>query len=315
MEEFTSRIASCSGVASRRLDDRGERRRRRRGRRGRSCAESSGTNERTVAAAPSRAVRRRRARASSSGVRSGVSPERTSTSSASADAPRAPQRTASPVPSGSLLDGDLDARRTRRRSSGEATTTSGSAPSGARGREHPVDHPPAEERVQVLRRSPSACACRALPAITTAASVVSRHGVDDGWGARIRTWDHGTKTRCLTTWPRPSAGTGSLPSGRSPAVDGRAGARRARSPRERDDRDRGEHDDAPASSGHEHDEQPARRPPIQVTSRTSGASRCSRPQADVERERAEREEDDEPPRDRAREDEDALDERRSRARP
>src|SRR5205823_6113610 len=24
-----------------------------------------------------------------------------------------------------------------------------------------------------------------------------------GWGARIRTWDHGTKTRCLTTWPRP----------------------------------------------------------------------------------------------------------------
>ena len=24
-----------------------------------------------------------------------------------------------------------------------------------------------------------------------------------GWGARIRTWDHGTKIRCLTTWPRP----------------------------------------------------------------------------------------------------------------
>ena len=24
-----------------------------------------------------------------------------------------------------------------------------------------------------------------------------------GWGARIRTWDHETKTRCLTTWPRP----------------------------------------------------------------------------------------------------------------
>src|SRR2546426_462447 len=26
-----------------------------------------------------------------------------------------------------------------------------------------------------------------------------------GWGARIRTWDRGTKTRCLTTWLRPRA--------------------------------------------------------------------------------------------------------------
>ena len=24
------------------------------------------------------------------------------------------------------------------------------------------------------------------------------------WGARIRTWDHGTKARCLTAWPRPT---------------------------------------------------------------------------------------------------------------
>src|SRR5205823_1750217 len=24
------------------------------------------------------------------------------------------------------------------------------------------------------------------------------------WGARIRTWDRGTKTRCLTTWLRPT---------------------------------------------------------------------------------------------------------------
>ena len=30
------------------------------------------------------------------------------------------------------------------------------------------------------------------------------HGRHVGWGARIRTWDHGTKARCLTTWPRPS---------------------------------------------------------------------------------------------------------------
>src|SRR5262245_62268667 len=27
--------------------------------------------------------------------------------------------------------------------------------------------------------------------------------VENGWGARIRTWDRGTKTRCLTTWLRP----------------------------------------------------------------------------------------------------------------
>ncbi len=28
---------------------------------------------------------------------------------------------------------------------------------------------------------------------------------EKNWGARIRTWDHGTKTRCLTTWLRPNA--------------------------------------------------------------------------------------------------------------
>ena len=27
--------------------------------------------------------------------------------------------------------------------------------------------------------------------------------LERGWGARIRTWDHETKTRCLTTWPHP----------------------------------------------------------------------------------------------------------------
>jgi hypothetical protein len=27
----------------------------------------------------------------------------------------------------------------------------------------------------------------------------------EDWGARIRTWDHGTKTRCLTAWLRPNA--------------------------------------------------------------------------------------------------------------
>ena len=28
-------------------------------------------------------------------------------------------------------------------------------------------------------------------------------GKGNGWGARIRTWDAGTKNRCLTTWPHP----------------------------------------------------------------------------------------------------------------
>ena len=31
-----------------------------------------------------------------------------------------------------------------------------------------------------------------------------------GWGARIRTWDHGARTRCLTAWPRP-IGTSASP--------------------------------------------------------------------------------------------------------
>src|SRR6266576_6124832 len=73
------------------------------------------------------------------------------------------------------------------------------------GFDDPVDEPAPEQRVQVLRRR--GLHPRAEP---------GRH--DDGcqfamchqsWGARIRTWDRGTKTRCLTTWLRPTAG-GSL---------------------------------------------------------------------------------------------------------
>ena len=75
--------------------------------------------------------------------------------------------------------------------------------SGLAGRpDHPVDHAPAEQRVQVLRhgrphpRPEPACHhyCREV--------VRGSHGVDD-WAARIRTWDRGTKTRCLTAWLRP----------------------------------------------------------------------------------------------------------------
>ena len=42
------------------------------------------------------------------------------------------------------------------------------------------------------------------PAITTTATIASSAHQLDGWGARIRTWDRGTKTRCLTTWLRPT---------------------------------------------------------------------------------------------------------------
>jgi hypothetical protein len=75
----------------------------------------------------------------------------------------------------------------------------------------PVDHPAAQDRVQVLRR-------RRLHAGADATrhhdgcevgdgghGIGRRRRVEDGWGARIRTWDGGTKTRCLTTWPRPIA--------------------------------------------------------------------------------------------------------------
>ena len=62
------------------------------------------------------------------------------------------------------------------------------------------------------------------------------HGRHVGWGARIRTWDHGTKARCLTTWPRPSeSGRRVYPAARSlrEVSAGRAGGRPVQPPRER----------------------------------------------------------------------------------
>ena len=133
-----------------------------------------------------------------------MSPERTSTSSAPASALSA-QRTASPVPSGSLLHGDRRSPSNASAVSGEATTTSGSAPSGRA----------ASTTQSTIRRPRIGCRCFGVaermrvprpPAMTTAASLGAGfgHGRHVGWGARIRTWDHGTKTRCLTAWPRPS---------------------------------------------------------------------------------------------------------------
>src|SRR4029077_10135361 len=72
-----------------------------------------------------------------------------------------------------------------------------------RGEDHPVDEPATKKRVQMLRQRGAhprsqpgghhnGCKRRVC------------HGIN-GWGARIRTWDRGTKTRCLTAWLRPTA--------------------------------------------------------------------------------------------------------------
>ena len=62
-----------------------------------------------------------------------------------------------------------------------------------------------------MRRPSSGCRCFGVaerirvpsPAAMTTAARSFGHERQDGWGARIRTWDRGTKTRCLTTWLRP----------------------------------------------------------------------------------------------------------------
>ena len=128
------------------LDDRLEAARRSRSTRP-YCLGSSGSNERTVAAAPSRRCVSTRSRRRSD-VRSGVSPERTSTSSARLRAPRAHceprlrsarlllNRDRHTVESGAVA-GAPRRRSDRRR---------------ARARlEHPIHHPASEDRVQVLR--------------------------------------------------------------------------------------------------------------------------------------------------------------------
>jgi hypothetical protein len=72
------------------------------------------------------------------------------------------------------------------------------------GLEDPVDDASPEQRVQMLRHGrlhPGA-----EPAGHDDSCEVGAHG-SDGWGARIRTWDRGTKTRCLTAWLRPIVGS------------------------------------------------------------------------------------------------------------
>ena len=161
-------------------------------------------------------------------VSSGVSPERTSTSSAPASAACA-LRTASPVPSGCSCTATVRPSNSSA-VSGEATTTSGSAPSGR-----------AASTIQSTIRRPR-IGCRCLGVAESIACPPASghddgcelgagfgHGRHVGWGARIRTWDHGTKTRCLTTWPRPSE------SGRRVYPDARSGADATEEPAATDD--------------------------------------------------------------------------------
>src|SRR5205823_3356243 len=133
-----------------------------------------------------------------SAVRAGTSPFRTATSPvAPASASRA-ERTASPVPSGSCCTA-TSTPSNESALSGDATTTTRSTPASRAAR----------TTQSAIRRPSSGCRCFGValfmrvpspPAITTAARSSDMSG-ENGWGARIRTWDHGTKTRCLTTWP------------------------------------------------------------------------------------------------------------------
>ena len=195
---------------------------------------SSGTNESTVApAACERCVAS--SAWSSSVVRSGVSPERMSTSSAPAAASLA-HRTASPVPSACSCTAVVSPAKSSA-VSGETTTTSGVRLERPGSLDDPVDHAAAQDRMQVLGRG-RAHACPPASGHDDGCELGAGfgHGRHVGWGARIRTWDHGTKARCLTTWPRPSeSGRRVYPAARSIRAisGGRAGARPAQPPPER----------------------------------------------------------------------------------
>ena len=111
--------------------------------------------------------------------------------------------TASPVPRASPARPPR-ASSYASRVSGDATTTSGDAFSGRA----------VSSTQSTIRRPRSGWRCFGVaermrvprPAAMTIAE--RRSGVvhREGWGARIRTWGRGTKTRCLTTWLRPTAG-------------------------------------------------------------------------------------------------------------
>ena len=187
-----------------------------------------------MAAAPA-ARCRRRARSRRSAVRSGASPASTSTSPRCRRARRA-RRTASPVPRGSACTATVDALEARRAASGDSDDDERIGAERLRRCEHPVDHPPSEQRVQVLRHGRAHAGAEAR-GHDDGGERVGCHG-RDGWGARIRTWDRGTKTRCLTTWLRPTERDPVSRAGCSAASDsGRreAGRRGRRSGDDRED--------------------------------------------------------------------------------
>ena len=139
---------------------------------------------------------------------------------------RAPSGPRRPVPSGcSWIATSTPLAANWSRAAGEATTTTGSAPASRppRSPSRPCGGRGAGGSASAR---PSASRVPSPPAMTTAASgvsVTSGGAQLDGWGARIRTWDRGTKTRCLTAWLRP---TGAASIGASPELRSRSANRK-----------------------------------------------------------------------------------------
>ena len=193
--DLSNRALRVVGVGV--LDDppRGGRRRR-----GRSARRRAGRAARTRARWPSRRepVLCRRSAASSSGADARMVAGDDEQLSARRRRCSRAARSESPVPSGCSCTATSTPSNASA-ASGDRTTTSGSAPTRPHRLDDPVDEPPPEQRVQMLRR-------RGLhPRAETGGHhdgcEVAGH---QSWGARIRTWDRGTKTRCLTTWLRPT---------------------------------------------------------------------------------------------------------------
>src|SRR5690242_2211382 len=79
-----------------------------------------------------------------------------------------------------------------------------------RSRRVPAGDDRPEDEAPLATESASACPSR-LPvpgqqvlSCRSCASQGDFAAIAEGWGARIRTWDRGSKVRCLTAWPHPS---------------------------------------------------------------------------------------------------------------
>ena len=200
---------SSSAVASRAFDDAREAAVARRGRCARTARGSRGSKARIVTAARSRRCVSTSALEQLGGEQRGVAVEDEHVAVEAVERARArrgrrrPSRAASPAPR-------PRPRANASRVSGEATTTSGSGAARRAAVDHPVDQAPAEQRVEVLRQARVHPGAEAAGHDDAARSDRASWTSSDGWGARIRTWDRGTKTRCLTAWLRPTAASPSL---------------------------------------------------------------------------------------------------------